>query len=715
LRNLFSVLHRENTMKSFVVLSYYQLSHAIALTLELGEKTNLYFSVNHMGVDDSLAEKINATGLFHKVVLMDHSAVKRSLDGELERTVDLSPEEIDQIGNSLFEKYLTPFYAKVFEDADFEDTIYVYNDFQLHYYYIASHFSDIVGIEDGYAILEKQMNLINNTGIQYFNHGKTKAAFVGKYWPEMQWKNPAVKTVISSVPLTDEAPAYLKEKVSVLNYYELVRRHKEAHSSAMNLIFDVDLSGMHPDASLVLTQALHRNKYCSGLENFLLHRKIIREELEKSDYVYVKPHPADRTDYSVLENERIIILEKNFPSEMLEREEISFHRVVSFMSAATERLQADEHAAVFDEISPERSHIVGCISQMTAGESVRFDYYVRVRKCTPEAYINVYLMRRKPKYIRTRINVLLDRNAGKADYFDFKYVQKRIEQYFEERKRLNKDILWEKPVRELAGTGEDTYAEMNVVPDADCSDAGAAELISSSDAEFFFLTDAENQGNVVQEDITSVFTKKSVKQIKAFPEYTYVGGQKYDLGTGVTGSAVDNRLSGRIYHRSFLEQFHGDFHAAFDSFRVIEIKPDCAAYYVRGSFYRNICDCSLLAEDREPLTALLAQCSSADSAACMIKAIQIWLTANNMPVSKLEAFLKDAALSDDFKVSALLSMSAEELKTRQFEAKRFIYQNEMKYRYARKDIDKMIDEGYFEKYRTHNEKIAKLKRFVRRK
>ena len=55
-------------MKSFVVMTYYQLMHSVAMALTLDEKPNLYFSMNYMNIKEELLERIRETGVFQNVV-----------------------------------------------------------------------------------------------------------------------------------------------------------------------------------------------------------------------------------------------------------------------------------------------------------------------------------------------------------------------------------------------------------------------------------------------------------------------------------------------------------------------------------------------------------------------------------------------------------------------------------------------------------------------
>lgn len=683
-------------MKSFVIISYYQLAHAIAMTLELGEQTNLYFNVNHLGVKHDLIARIRETGLFHDVVMIDHTLVNKALNKELEKTADMSPEEIDAIGTDLFEKYLTPFYEKIFSGADPEDDLYLYNDFQPHYYYIAGHFRRIIGAEDGYAVLEKQMNLINNTGIESFNHGRNKSAFVGKYWPLMQWKNPAVKEVLSSIPLTENAPAYLKEKVRVLDYKDLKARHRDELNDALQTIFKTDLSDIRPDSSLILTQPFSRNKYCTALENYLFHRKMIREELEHSEFVYVKPHPADRTDYSVLKGERVIILDRRFPVEMMEDENISFRRVVTYMSAAADRLNAEEHIKFNDDVDVDRDSIVSGIIDYIKGEKARLDFFVRIRECTPENYVQLYLMLRKKKRVDVRVHALLC--GADAEYYDHSHASVRIEEYFEQLEAEQKLPLWAEKIRKIPQISEEAASAVSCISAEDLSDAGIARIAADTADEFFFLSDIRNIGFEVAKDVLDVFAKYSVRAVRAFPAHTFIDGVRCDLGLGTSGGGMTNALAGRILHKAFLKELM-EAGETFDTFRVLIPGIDRMYTFARNSFFIDPRDCLLLDETPQEIAQMIRQSGSADQAACLIKALQSLLNAENMPAEMLaDILLQDAG--GETLTEGLIQALISDMSFRSKEETRFIHVKEKEFRYAKKEIDKLILDGTIEEMKT---------------
>lgn len=693
-------------MKSFVVLSFYQLAHAIAMTLDIGEPADLYFNVNHLGVRSDLIDRIRQTGVFHDVIMIDHTLVNKALSRELEKTADADEQEIDRIGNSLFEKYLTPFYEKIFSGADFDDDLYLYNDFQPHYYYIAGHFSRITGIEDGYAVLEKQMNLINHTGIESFNHGKNKSAFVGKYWPLMQWKNPQVKRVLSSIPLTQDAPEYLREKVSVLDFKDLKERHRQDYDQAMRTIFDIDLSGIRPDSSLVLTQPFSRNKYCSALENFLFHRKMIREELDRSAVVYVKPHPADRTDYSVLADERVVILDRRFPVEMMDDDGISFRRVVTYMSAAADHLKAEEHVKFNDEVDVDRDQIVKGIRDYIVGEKAALDLFVRCRQRSAENYAQLYMMVKKRKRVDVRVHLLCG-SPEDEEYYGFAHAEERLDEYFGSLRDADGLPLWAEEIRQIPDFTDEKAGRLRFLRTADQGDAAAARLMAEHGREFVFLTDIGNTGVELNRDVLGVFVKYSVRAVHAFPVHTVIDGVRCDLGTGAAGDCMTNTPAGRILHISFLRQLLEEAPDVFDGFRIIRPGIDRRYTFARNDFYTAPEDCALLREEPQALADRIRESTDPDEAACLIGALQALLDADNLPEEKLSDLLPQEAGAAGVLREGLIRAMTEAESFRKKERSRFLHVREEEFRYAKDEIGQLIRDGTIGRMKAPEEEASK--------
>lgn len=703
-------------MKSFVVLSYYQLSHAVAMALDMEEKGNLYFSTVQSGVTAELLERIRATGVFNEVVEIDNLKLENPLTSKLKLLQNSSDKEIEHIGNRLFEKHIVPYCERVFSGADFQDDLYLYNDFQPYYYYIAGHFSHIIGVEDAYGVLEKQMNLINHTGIEAFHYGQYKSRFVGKYWPEMQWKNSAVKTVLSSVPLTEEAPAYLKEKVRVLDYYELVNRHPKEHREVLESIFGVVFPDFIPESSLILTQPLSANRYCTALDQFLFHRKLILEELEHSQVVYVKPHPADRTDYSVIDDERVIVLEKRFPVELLCDRNVEFRRVVSMMSTATGLLKAEKHVQFIDKLDADRQDIADKISEYIAEESVQLDLYVRVRECTPEVYVNVYLLCRKAKQIDYRIHVLLEGiPEEERQYFSFRYADERVQQYLEEKALRGEPVLWEKEIRKIPKLKQELLTEIEIAAYEDGSDHALVRMMAETEGDFAFLMDAHNMGHLVRKDLLAVLRKEIVKSVKVFPGHTIAMGVRYELGTGASGTVIDNRLSNRLFHKAFLRQILESDPNAFDNFCLLSVGSETVGIFARNNLFVAEQDCALLREEEDSLQRRLQSCTTTDEVAAMIKAIQIWRDARNQPVSGLMQVLQESGLEQGLLAEGLCAAFANEIMAQKRERSRFLYKKELELRYCNEEVMKTIPQRVAECGKESRSIAEKIKRRIKKK
>ncbi len=373
-------------MKSFVVMTYYQLMHSIAMALTLEEKPLLYFSKHYLNAKDEFIDRIRDCGVFADVVGITGRGDFVEFVGELQITRDYTEEEIDEVGNSIFEKHLEPMYAELFKDADLEDTIYVYNDFQYHFYYIEKHFKDIVGIEDGYASLKQQLKVHRFVGDQ-----ELLLPFLGKYYPQPLYQSPKIKKIISSCWF-DDIPDEYKEKVEVLNYNDLIHQNYEAFSKALMDIFD-DVRDLEIEDGgvLFLGQPLARSRYCTRAEEYMLIKKAMLKEVAAGRQVYFKAHPANTVHIGVYEWEGIHLLPAAFPVEVLNYKGCTFEKVLSFGSTGVDTLTCVKGAEkIFENQGASVKEIRRFIKENTKDDRVVIDLYYLVRELTPDAFINVY-------------------------------------------------------------------------------------------------------------------------------------------------------------------------------------------------------------------------------------------------------------------------------------------------------------------------------------
>lgn len=429
-------------MKSLVAMTYYQLMHSIALALTFEEKPNLYFSMDFLNPDEILLERISETGVFNEVRGITWRGDFPELVKELRKTYEAPEEVIDELGSSLFEKYLEPQYEKDFENADKSDEIFVYNDFQYHYYYICKHFENIVGVEDGYGSLQQQI------GIHRFKGDKERLEpFIEKgYYPAPLYRHEKVKKIISSTDFED-LDEYYRSKLVVWDYKDIVAQNEEEFKKALLYIFDVKNMGITGNSSLYLGQPLDRSRYCNAVENYLLCKKIIRNENNDNLQVYYKPHPAERNDPRMYGSERAKVLPKDFPVEVFNYQDEKFERLVTFGSTgASIATCAKDSRVYFTKTDFDRQDVTDAVKEQIAGEKLSINMFIKVREMTPETYVNVYSCIFRKAYVKTNLFLLIPEGKKQEykEYFDKKQLKNRVREYKKDIRGSKESLLWHK-------------------------------------------------------------------------------------------------------------------------------------------------------------------------------------------------------------------------------------------------------------------------------
>lgn len=624
-------------MKSFVVMTFYQLMHATAMTLELKEKTNLFFISNYLGVDEVFLDRVRDTGLFNSVVRLDQEENMGPYHAAMEKTEGMSPKEIDKIGNSIFEKYLEPYYSKKFANADFNDDIYVYNDFQRPYYFISKHFKTIIGVEDGYGSLSQQMKV---------HHFKGRYAwvvpFLGKYYPEPLYKNPKITKIISSRTFGD-LPEYYQKKLEVLDFKDLMEKNKDDFIKAQLKIFNLENIEIKDGGILILSTPLSRGKFCDSIDNFILYKKLIEEEKANGRKIFIKPHPADvAVDYKLYEDEQVTVLPRQFPIELLEYQGVKFSKSISFGSTAIVDNLCDESVIMYQG-NNKPDDIKAFIQDYVQNEFITLNVYVMLTDKLSEQCLNV----RMPKGIeRIKLNVTFIASEDKKENYskahNFKFV--------------------------------DNMEELEIYKN----------VISKDEFDYFILIDGRNFGTAFMEYLCSVPEKK-VQFCTTFFNYTYDG--KYDdsrrvlLGSGQVSEAFSSQLRNRLWHRSISKyvdiECQDSIGEALFERRDSVIHRAKLLLYVDNRQYFKIDDGDsyfreklkeLQEEDKE-------ESAIARGTALLMKEYYDWATIMSPRSVKglLKKYLEDSTLSDSIKAKAESEMLEQLLKEQQSEFNRGIY------------------------------------------
>ena len=546
-------------MKSLVAMTYYQLMHSIALALTFEEKPNLYFSLDFLDPEESLLERIADTGVFNEVRGITPRGSFPELVKELRKTKDMTDSEIDELGSSLFDKYLEPQYEIDFATADKSDEIFVYNDFQFHYYYICNHFDNIVGVEDGYASLQQQI------GIHRFKGDKEQLEpFIEKgYYPEPLYRHKKITRIISSVDFED-LDEYYRSKLFIWDYKDIVAQNEEAFKKALLYIFDVENMGIVGNSSLYLGQPLDRSRYCNAVENYLLCRKIIRNENNDGLKVYYKPHPAERNDPRMFGSENTIVLPKAFPVEVFNYKDEKFDRLVTFGSTgASIATCARDFKVYFTKTDFDRQDVTDCITEQIEGEKLAINMFIKVRELTPETYVNVYSCIFRKAHVRTRLFLLIPqgRKEEYMEYFDKKHLNDRVQVYKRTVKGSKEGMLWHKELGWIK-TWLDRYnphiefCEVSSYEDWSIY----REVISKrKEYDYMMLLDEGNPGFKLTNEIYASLRARIYPVIFFRLKTTIINASNKPvnivLNPGYLGDHYNGDLINKVWHREVIRRF----------------------------------------------------------------------------------------------------------------------------------------------------------------
>lgn len=546
-------------MKSLVVMTYYQLMHSIAMALTFDEKPNLYFSMSYLNLDDEVLERIEHTGVFNKVIGITRRMEHKQFLKELRKTIDMDDEQLDELGSSLFDKYLIPHYEKLFVDADPNDEIFVYNDFQWHYYYICKRFENIVGVEDGYGSLLQQVSVHRLRG-----DAALIEPFVERgYYPEPLYRFENVKKIISSIEI-DELDDYYKSKLIVKDFKELVDENAEAFKKALLYIFKVDELNIQDNSSLIIGQPLDRAKFCTYFQSYLLNKKIIRQEVKGGHHVYLKPHPAEKNNWMIYENENVTVLPKDFPIEVLNYQNKTFARVVTFSSTGASIVSCgEEYYRYFDKTDTTPKEVKRFIKDEISTEKIAVDFYLMVKDMTPETFINVYSYIFNTKFYKTNIHLLItdDNLEEYKSFYDRKNLDQMVSEYKKSKKGTKEHDLWHLELGRITLWLERYHPHIDVckVSSFDEWDIFREVISNNTSYDYIMLLDSKNNGFSLIDKIRDSLDRHMHVGI-CFQNYTEKvttknRSKKVSVKPGFVGREYSGELINKLLHRALIERY----------------------------------------------------------------------------------------------------------------------------------------------------------------
>jgi len=308
---------------NFFVLTHYQILVAAALARKRKHPARLYVLTDYLDMQPELADSIRSAEVFETVVFYSERYEINEFYRELELCHYSRPSDIA----SALHRNFDGLYEEVFKECEPTDIGFVFNEMQHNYYFIESLFQSIVKVEDGYKSFPQESQTLRLTG-------KRRALYKieGRGFPVLKSRSSKIKAIVVSEDSERIADEY-RPLLRIVDLRALLLDTAVGMKDIVPRMFHFDKLPVSGDSLLVVTQPMARANYCSIREQYELYAKICRE-YGQGRYIVIKPHPADKVDYSGLERLGAVIWDKSFPLDLLNFTDIEFSVGVTFGSTA---------------------------------------------------------------------------------------------------------------------------------------------------------------------------------------------------------------------------------------------------------------------------------------------------------------------------------------------------------------------------------------------
>lgn len=143
-----------------------------------------------------------------------------------------------------------------------------------------------------------------------------------------------VKKIYLTENLCKEIPKGLEKKAEIINLKKLWDKKTEEEQKVILDVFDFNpeiLKKVNENTVMLFTQPLSEDGVISENEKIELYSKIL--EKYNNQFVIIKPHPREKTDYSIYFSNCYVMKEK-YPVEILELVGINIKKAVTIFSSA---------------------------------------------------------------------------------------------------------------------------------------------------------------------------------------------------------------------------------------------------------------------------------------------------------------------------------------------------------------------------------------------
>lgn len=369
---------------NYIVRTFHHVFMAMALAHESQKPSRLYIGKGYCHFSDAFINFLKGTSIFASIVTYDESKNIGALHHDLINKVD-EPHR-------LLPHHLYNYFLQVFEEANIDDTVFIFNDLIPSWYFIERYFTNIIKVEDAFNSFAQEHKLVLEKKFQKGLWGEV-LEMVGTGYPESVMLSKKVKAYylnankpknnlfsnflnfLSGKPkleITNEdfSTFQYMSKVKNVNTIELLKSLRQSTNKNIESFYSEKLKLKdltYSKFNLLLTQPLSSYNYCTNDQQLDLYKRIVSYYRQKGEMVVIKPHPVDKMDYTALNCE---VIDANVPSEVFFLLDVKFNKVISFGSTSLAFIKCKKSVHLSKDLKVSKESVTARIKELLDDENL---------------------------------------------------------------------------------------------------------------------------------------------------------------------------------------------------------------------------------------------------------------------------------------------------------------------------------------------------------
>lgn len=309
-----------NKTNVFVCYTVMHIYISILKVWSKPKQDNILVITDHIHDFENLSKIIKKQNIFTGVFIIKDKELANYFSGNIFNFI-------------LFKRNLLKIFEKktdvkrLIQGLEKEDKVYTFLDQTRTSQYFMLKYGNITLIEDGLSLYTEKTKTIKEIVKRYLIGIPKSFGFDNR-----------IKTVEATHP--EKLPQKIKCKSKLLDMEFLTNRLTNQDKDILiNIFLGKHVKFGSEKSVLLLTGPYSEEHIITEKYKMDLYRKIL-EPFHKDYYIYIKPHPREITNYQNLLSGNLMVLEKNFPIELLNIIlDIPFEKCITIDSSALKNLK----------------------------------------------------------------------------------------------------------------------------------------------------------------------------------------------------------------------------------------------------------------------------------------------------------------------------------------------------------------------------------------